>query len=448
MIQCFEACWIIINITTGTTQHVEALIKLGIVPRLVTLMKKTQNDDVTEKIVWILSNIAGDSPAMRKNVMFVLPDILDIVTRGHMTLSMTRVAVACIANMCNGRPRVSLSVAHATLSVLSLLLTAYTRDAVRDAPSMLDTAAVATAAASTTDASTQMVVRPIATDDEIIIHDICWALASLLKDDETDQCMYIDAALSYPSILPALIFLLRTHASPTLHIPVLQCISHICFSSVDAHVQQVIDAGFLGIGKPFVNPATATAQIRKETCLILSNIAAGNEHHIEALLNANIIPDIVDIAEHDSFNVAVEALYVMTKIIDWNGSDAHIQYLVNQNAVHVICTFLACPDAGVVLTALKSIRRLLIFGTYSSPSHQSHTESLHAQHVNPIRMLIESCDGFAKIEQLQEHDNESIYMEASGILTTYADISDDHESSDVGMIPHSLPSVATADMMD
>jgi hypothetical protein len=63
-------------------------------------------------------------------------------------------------------------------------------------------------------------------------------------------------------------------------------------------------------------------------------------------------------------------------------------------------------------------------------------------------MLIESCDGFAKIEQLQEHDNESIYMEASGILTTYADISDDHESGDVGMIPPSRPSVATADMMD
>ena len=62
----FEAAWVLTIIAGGTSEHTNAVVKAGAVPRLIKLLKSGRKN-VVEQSVAALGNIAADSPTLRED---------------------------------------------------------------------------------------------------------------------------------------------------------------------------------------------------------------------------------------------------------------------------------------------------------------------------------------------------------------------------------------------
>lgn len=100
-----ESAWIIANIASGTSAHVDYLVKQEIISRAVNLFDHP-HDDVKDNAIWILSNIAGDSVENRDQLLEV-----GIVAKLESTLLDNTFSTGFIAhvswlisNLCRGKP--------------------------------------------------------------------------------------------------------------------------------------------------------------------------------------------------------------------------------------------------------------------------------------------------------------------------------------------------------
>ena len=59
----FETAWVLTNIASGTSSHIEELIKHDVISSLIKLLS-SDNPDVANQAVWTLGNISGDSVQM------------------------------------------------------------------------------------------------------------------------------------------------------------------------------------------------------------------------------------------------------------------------------------------------------------------------------------------------------------------------------------------------
>lgn len=79
---------------------------------------------------------------------------------------------------------------------------------------------------------------------------------------------------------------------------------------------------------------------------------------------------------------------------------------MEQNAIEPMCKLLTAQDVKIVTVALEGLENMLRVA--QSQGYLEHV-------VN----VIEGCNGTQTIEDLQNHDNKSIYTRATSMLETY-----------------------------
>lgn len=67
--------------------------------------------------------------------------------------------------------------------------------------------------------------------------------------------------------------------------------------------------------------------IKKEACWTISNIAAGNRQQIQAVIDANIFPTLINIMQTADFKTKREAAWAITNATS-SGTAEQIRYLV------------------------------------------------------------------------------------------------------------------------
>jgi len=72
----FECAWILTNI--ASSEHTAMVVGAGAVPVLVTLLK-SPNVDVREQCIWCLGNVAGDGPKLRDAVLKTEASVANII---------------------------------------------------------------------------------------------------------------------------------------------------------------------------------------------------------------------------------------------------------------------------------------------------------------------------------------------------------------------------------
>ena len=123
----YEAAWALTNIVSGTSDHARVVIEGGAVPGFCRLLS-SPNDDVWQRAVWALGNIAGNSPTSRDLVLRegAMQPLLQELREGNLDatwkLSMLRNATWTLSNFCRGKPQPEFGTVRAALPTLAQLI--------------------------------------------------------------------------------------------------------------------------------------------------------------------------------------------------------------------------------------------------------------------------------------------------------------------------------------
>jgi importin subunit alpha-6/7 len=206
------------------------VVKAGAIPILVRLLM-SPNDDVREQTVWVLGNIAGDSPPCRDLVLQAgaMQPLLNQLNQ-NAKVSMLRKATWTLSNFCRGKPQRNFELVRPSLPTLS-----------------------------------NLVFSP----DEEVLTDACWAL-SYLSDGPNEKIQaVIEAGLSHRLVE------LLLHPSPAVQTPALRTVANIVTGN-HLQTQRIINNNALPCLLTLLS--SPKKGIRKEACWAIGNVTGTYEY--------------------------------------------------------------------------------------------------------------------------------------------------------------------------
>ncbi|XP_039162360.1 importin subunit alpha-4 isoform X3 [Eucalyptus grandis] len=350
-----EAAWALANIASGTSDHVQLIIQLGSIPKFVQLLHSTFAY-AREQAIWALANIAADSQDCRDLVLSAgALDLLLAQLDKHPGSTMMRSIARTLLNLCDGKHPPPFKQVKPALPALRHLINS---------------------------------------KEEAVLIDTCRAL-SLICDGSIPTIQSVLDAGFCPRLLELLM-----HPSPEVQVPTLKTVGNIV-AGTEAQTQFVIDNQGL---PPLCQILTGNwdKSIKEEACWVIANITAGNINQIQAVIEANIIPPLVSLLQHDEFKIKKEAAWAISYAVS-GGSHEQIQYLVSQGCIKPLCDLLTCSNPQIITLCLDSVESILESG-------EGNKEYLR---------MINGCKGFNKITDLQTHMNSEVNKQASEILKKY-----------------------------
>eukprot|EP01023_Acetabularia_acetabulum_P047708 TRINITY_DN5031_c0_g1_i3.p1 TRINITY_DN5031_c0_g1~~TRINITY_DN5031_c0_g1_i3.p1 ORF type:complete len:284 (-),score=29.87 TRINITY_DN5031_c0_g1_i3:61-846(-) len=190
----------------------------------------------------------------------------------------------------------------------------------------------------------------------------------------------------------------------------------------DSQTQAIINMGLLG--NLSILLLHENSKIRKEACWTVSNILSGNIEQIQSVLNAGIFPLILFLFnDANDQEIKKESMWCISNALS-GGSREQVQYLVDAGCIKVICQQLATSDNRQVSIALEAVENILRSGEIWTQQNGGST--------NMYLQVLEEAGAIQNIENLQLHQNQSVYSRAVNLLEKYFAEEDDEQNEEQG----------------
>jgi hypothetical protein len=333
-----EAAWALSNIASSVSDHVRWVVEAGAVPIFIRLMS-SPNTDVAAQSVWGLGNISGDVTVEFRDTVWRyggFPALLQFGERDDLSLEATRNLIWAISNMTRNKPAPDFALVAPAIPFLLKLWS-----------------------------------KPMVAADEDAVANICWTFNFIGDGSEEGLQAVMDSG-----IVPRIIELISNHRCAKVVSPALRVVGNLT-AGTNEQTQYAVENNFISTVSPFLEGARFASMrlldpnlrvtIRKESVWALSNIAADTVPHIQALIDADVIPKVVSLL-HAEENVLIctEAAWVLANIAS-SGSNQQKRYLMDQKPVEALCKFFKmATEPKHFKVVLEAFEHLLKFGEEES----------------------------------------------------------------------------------
>ncbi|CAG8603080.1 6636_t:CDS:2 [Funneliformis caledonium] len=329
-----ESSWALKNILAGSIDHIKVVVNAGALPIFVQLLQNEScTDEIREHVIWAIGNISSDEIfcdlVFRSGALKCLLYVLNQLKDDHpLILTLART----ICNLC--RVKISETEWWSWMAPVLIALS-----------------------------------RMIHLNDDDILYFTCLAL-SYLSDGEFYRIQRIQAIIN-TGMCPRLVELM-IHKNFNVQIPVLKCVKNISTGS-DSQVKIILHCGVLNLIKDLL-VSTLHSMIRKEACSIVSTIASGSAHRIQAILDAGMIPFLINLTRNSDFITKKEATWAICSAIRISYHQPYlIRQIINSGCIQSMIDMLDCKETEIIFAILEAIQTILRFGeSAKTPNNQEN----------------------------------------------------------------------------
>jgi importin subunit alpha-6/7 len=164
------------------------------------------------------------------------------------------------------------------------------------------------------------------------------------------------------------------------------------------------------------------AQIRKEACRVVANIAASTVSRIQKVVESpGIVPTLIKSLSEDSPGVKDEAARAIGNALT-GGSAEQVRTLVDAGCVEPLCDFLpGLDDEDAVASVIDGMRRIRYLGELQSRAKVGDVEGGDGaiNNNNLLAAKIAKAGGLSKIQALQTHRNDEVREVSHAFVAEY-----------------------------
>lgn len=373
----YEATWLLTNLTSGNSEQTRYVSYLpNVINVLLNILHVSHDERVRENVVWTLANIAGDNIGFRDNVLMlpnVIPLLLNNLTKSK-TIANSKTTIWCLSNLFRGKPfpKIPENTVESVIHVFATMLNG---------------------------------IDLHSSTNEEIVSDMCWTISYIsdqTKEMEKGLVPKYGDLLITSGLVEKMIALLY---SKKLNIkqPALRIVGNLVAGTTE-QTSFVLKNGFLIKAVTLLDITRKSENIRKETVWTLSNIAAGTEQQKKDLMNSGLVEKVIRLLESDTHSIKNECLWVLSNLTDSYPSPNFIEQIVDLGVLTAVCDSLSSNDNNFLMRALILLDKILKFSKDNGRDYNKFAED---------------ADCIDKLESLQEHANIEIYEMAVYLVETY-----------------------------
>ena len=357
----YEATYCLCNIAFGTPEQAKTIIIYGGIPKIMNLLD-CSIEEIKSQTIWLVSNLISDSDKIR-NILIenkIFDKILTILASTNIE-NYINLSVWAISNFFRVKPIPNYDICKKAFKTIARAVLINNKE------------------------------------DEDFVTDVCFFFSVVTQKYKEFNQEIIDTGLLEKIIK----FLDKKKRN--IMLTSLRIVGNIACTDNANQTQKLIELGVLDKLKYSLFNESMT--IRKESAFILSNIAAGTQKQIEAMVEQNFLQILYKVFNNDNPKVKKEAIMAianMTNVED----EKYMKKIFEDNILMIILDLLKNEDAYYILIGLEILVNIFVFSEKKGRKKEFQNE----------------CEkiGISDIlEKLQMNENQIVYDKTLKILETY-----------------------------